>query len=119
MTDRLLDYVNYNARKVTEKFPNKKILTLAYGSTSANPSERIGPDSNVMVMYAPLHRPEPNYDGECHSHGLDCINNLWAKEVSVRLTTYCKIQSSVRSLQKELTWTNWIFRTILTPQIRI
>ncbi|MBY5959180.1 DUF4838 domain-containing protein [Membranicola marinus] len=80
MTDRLMDYVNYNARKVTEKFPDKKILTLAYGSASASPPERIGPDSNVMVMYAPLHRPEPNYDGECHSHGLDCFDNLWAKE---------------------------------------
>ncbi len=80
MTDRLLDYVNYNARKIAEKFPDKKILTLAYGSATANPPVRIDPDPNVMVMYAPLHRPEPNYDGECHSHGLDCINNLWAKE---------------------------------------
>lgn len=80
MTDRLMDYVNFNARKVAEKFPDKKILTLAYGSATANPPTRIDPDSNVMVMYAPLHRPEPNYDGECHSHGLDCINNLWAKK---------------------------------------
>jgi hypothetical protein len=80
MTDRLMDYINYNARKVTERFPDKKILTLAYTSATASPPTRIAPDSNVMVMYCPLHRPEPNYDGECHSHGLDCINNLWAKE---------------------------------------
>ena len=80
MTDRLMDYVNYNARKVTEKFPEKKILTLAYTSATASPPVRVAPDSNVMVMYCPLHRPEPNYDGECHSHGLDCINNLWAKK---------------------------------------
>lgn len=79
MTDRLMDYVNFNARKVSESYPDKKILTLAYTSATARPPVRVDPEPNVMIMYAPLHRPEPYYDGECHSHDLNCENNLWAK----------------------------------------
>lgn len=70
MTDRLLDYVNYNAKIVAENYPDKKILTLAYTEATARPSARILPDSNVMVMYCP-YPPQTR----CQSHGLDCPQN--------------------------------------------
>lgn len=70
MTDRLLEYVNYNARKVNEKYPGKKILTLAYTEATSRPPERVMPDSNVMIMYCP-YPPQTM----CQSHGLDCPEN--------------------------------------------
>ncbi|HBL74197.1 MAG: hypothetical protein A2W90_17750 [Bacteroidetes bacterium GWF2_42_66] len=79
MTDRLMDYVNYNARIVTKEFPGKKILTLAYTPATSRPPINILPDSNVMIMFCPLHPPNPP-DTECHSHGLDCPKNSWALE---------------------------------------
>ncbi len=75
MTDRLLEYVNYNAREVAKKFPDKKILTLAYTEATARPPKRVLPDSNVMVMYCP-YPPQTM----CQSHGLDCPKNKRAKE---------------------------------------
>jgi hypothetical protein len=70
MTDRLMDYVNYNARVVNEKYPGKKILTLAYTEATSRPPERVMPDPNVMVMYCP-YPPQTM----CQSHGLDCPKN--------------------------------------------
>ena len=70
MTDRLMDYVNYNARVVNEKYPGKKILTLAYTEATSRPPERVMPDPNVMVMYCPYPPQTP-----CQSHGLDCPEN--------------------------------------------
>ena len=70
MTDRLMDYVNYNARVVNERYPGKKILTLAYTEATARPPEKVMPDPNVMVMYCP-YPPQTM----CQSHGLDCPEN--------------------------------------------
>ena len=70
MTDRLLEYVNYNARIVAKKYPGKKILTLAYTEATSRPPTRVLPDSNVMVMYCP-YPPQTM----CQSHGLDCPEN--------------------------------------------
>lgn len=70
MTDRLLEYVNYNAREVKKKYPGKKILTLAYTEATSRPPERVMPDSNVGIMYCP-YPPQTM----CQSHGLDCPEN--------------------------------------------
>lgn len=75
MTDRLLEYVNFNARVVSKKYPGKKILTLAYTEATSRPPTRVLPDSNVMVMYCP-YPPQTM----CHSHGLDCPENHLALE---------------------------------------
>ena len=37
MTDRLLDYVNHVARAVAAKYPDKRILTLAYTNATSPP----------------------------------------------------------------------------------
>ncbi len=70
MTDRFLQYVNYNARVIAKKYPNKKILTLAYTEATSRPPVKILPDPNVMVMYCP-YPPQTM----CQSHGLDCPEN--------------------------------------------
>jgi len=75
MTDRLLQYVNYNAGVVAKKYPGKKILTLAYTEATSRPPKKILPESNVMVMYCP-YPPQTM----CQSHGLDCPENKIALE---------------------------------------
>ncbi len=70
MTDRLLEYVNYDAGVVAKKYPGKKILTLAYTEATSRPPTRVLPDSNVMVMYCPYPPQTP-----CQSHGLECPEN--------------------------------------------
>jgi len=70
MTDRLLDYVNYVARAVGEKYPDKRILTLAYTFATSPPPRRVLPEPNVMVQFCP-------YPGrvDCQSHDLTCEQN--------------------------------------------
>jgi len=75
MTDRLLDYVNYMARAVASKYPDKKIYTPAYTEATSRPPEKILPDPNVMVAYCP-YPPSAN----CQSHGFDCPKNQQALE---------------------------------------
>ncbi len=70
MTDRLLDYVNYVARAVAEKYPDKRILTLAYTNATSPPPTKVMPEPNVMVQFCPYpHRVA------CQSHGLTCPKN--------------------------------------------
>ena len=70
MTDRLLDYVNYIARAVAGKYPDKRILTLAYTFATSPPPRRVLPEPNVMVQFCP-------YPGrvDCQSHDLACERN--------------------------------------------
>ena len=75
MTDRLLDYVNYEAKIVASKYPGKKIITAAYTEATSRPPEKILPDPNVMVAYCPY---IPS--AMCQSHGLDCPKNQQALE---------------------------------------
>jgi len=70
MTDRLLEYVNYNARIVAKNYPGKKILTLAYTEATSRPPQRLMPEPNVMIMYCP-YPPQTN----CQSHDLNCPQN--------------------------------------------
>jgi len=73
MTDRLLDYVNHIARVVAEKYPDKRILTLAYTNATSPPPTRVVPEPNVMVQFCPYpHRTD------CQSHGLTCPRNRQA-----------------------------------------
>jgi hypothetical protein len=70
MTDRLLDYVNYVAREVAKKYPDKRVLTLAYTNATSPPPTRVRPEPNVMVQYCPYpHRTD------CSSHDLTCEKN--------------------------------------------
>lgn len=70
MTDRLLDYVNYIARECAKKYPDKRILTLAYTDATSPPPTRVLPEPNVMVQYCPYpHRTA------CQSHDLTCEKN--------------------------------------------
>lgn len=70
MTDRLLDYVNYIAREVAKKYPDKRVLTLAYTDATSPPPTRVLPEPNVMVQYCPYpHRTD------CHSHDFTCEKN--------------------------------------------
>lgn len=70
MADRLLEYVNFIARAVAEKYPEKRILTLAYTFATSPPPQRVKPEPNVMVQFCP-------YPGrvECQSHDLTCEQN--------------------------------------------
>jgi hypothetical protein len=70
MTDRLLDYVNYVARAVASKHPDKILLTAAYTDATARPPTRVLPEPNVRVVYCP-------YPGRCNcqSHDLTCEKN--------------------------------------------
>lgn len=70
MADRLLTFVNYLAREVAKKHPEKKILTLAYTSATSPPPTRVMPEPNVMIMFCP-YPPEAG----CQSHGLTCPKN--------------------------------------------
>lgn len=70
MTDRLLVYVNFIARQVARKYPDKRILTLAYTNATSPPPSRVMPEPNVMVQYCPYpHRTA------CQSHDLFCPKN--------------------------------------------
>ena len=70
MTDRLLDYVNEVARAVAAKYPDKRILTLAYTNATSPPPRRVMPEPNVMVQFCPYpHRVA------CQSHDLTCEKN--------------------------------------------
>lgn len=70
MTDRLLDYVNAIAREVAKRYPDKRILTLAYTNATSPPPVRVMPEPNVMVQYCPYpHRTD------CHSHDFACEKN--------------------------------------------
>ena len=70
MTDRLLEYVNSIAREVAKKYPDKRILTLAYTNATSPPPQRVMPEPNVMVQYCPY----PPRTG-CQSHDLSCERN--------------------------------------------
>ena len=70
MADRLIDYVNYVARAVAAKYPDKRILTLAYTTATSPPPLRVLPEPNVMVQFCPYpHRVA------CQSHDLTCPKN--------------------------------------------
>ena len=70
MTDRLLEYVNSIARDIAQKYPDKRILTLAYTNATSPPPTRVMPEPNVMVQYCPY----PPRTG-CQSHDLTCEQN--------------------------------------------
>ena len=70
MTDRLLDCVNEVARAVAVKYPDKRILTLAYTNATSRPPRRVMPEPNVMVQFCPY----PSRV-DCHSHDLTCEKN--------------------------------------------
>jgi len=75
MTDRLLDYVNYIAREVAGKYPDKRILTLAYTNATSPPPVKVMPEPNVMVQFCPYPRR-----AACQSHDLTCPQNRRAME---------------------------------------
>jgi len=75
MTDRLLDYVNHIAREVARKYPDKRILTLAYTNATSPPPTRVFPEPNVMVQYCPY----PPRTG-CSSHDLTCEKNTQSQQ---------------------------------------
>ncbi len=65
MTDRLVDYVNSVAREVSKRYPDKRILTLAYTNATSPPPTNVMPEPNVMLQYCPYpHRTE------CQNHDL-------------------------------------------------
>ena len=70
MTDRLLDYVNDVARTVASKYPDKRILTLAYTNATSPPPRWAMPEPNVMVQFCPYPRRVA-----CQSHYLTCEKN--------------------------------------------
>ncbi len=70
MTDRLLDYVNEIAREVAAKYPDKRILTLAYTDATSPPPTRVMPEPNVMLQYCPYPRRT-----NCQSHDFSCEQN--------------------------------------------
>lgn len=70
LTDRLLDYVNYVAREVAKKYPDKRLLTLAYTNATSPPPVRVLPEPNVMVQFCPYPRRVA-----CQSHDLTCEQN--------------------------------------------
>ena len=70
MTDRLLDYVNYIAREVAKKHPDKRILTLAYTFATSPPPRRVLPEPNVMVQFCPY-----PHQVNCQSHDFSCEQN--------------------------------------------
>jgi len=73
MTDRLLDYVNHVARIVARKYPDRRILTLAYTNATSPPPTKVLPEPNVMVQFCPYpHR------ADCQSHHLACPKNRQA-----------------------------------------
>ena len=75
MTDRLLDYVNAVARQVAERYPDKRLLTLAYTTATSPPPIRVKPEPNVMVQFC-------SYPGRvfCQSHDLTCEKNSGGQE---------------------------------------
>ncbi len=77
LSDRLLDYVNFIAGKVAEKYPDKIILTLAYTPATQPPPRKIKPAPNVKVMFCPY--PTPG-GAMCNSHDLFCPKNTGALE---------------------------------------
>jgi len=70
MTDRLLDYVNVVAREVAVKYPDKRILTLAYTNATSPPPTKVLPEANVRVQYCPYPRRT-----NCQSHDFTCEQN--------------------------------------------
>ncbi|MHB8994483.1 MAG: DUF4838 domain-containing protein [Armatimonadota bacterium] len=84
MTDRLLDYVNYIAREVAKKYPDKCILTLAYTDATSPAPVRVMPEPNVMVQYCP-------YPGRtaCQSHDLTCEKNTQGYKDLMAWTAKC------------------------------
>ena len=69
MTDRLLDFVNYLAREVAAKYPDKILFTLSYTEATGPVPVRVKPEPNVRVMYCPY-----PYDWGCQSHAF-CEQN--------------------------------------------
>ena len=51
-TDRLLFWINQVAETVARKYPDRRIVTLAYVD-SANPPKKVKPAANVIVLYTP------------------------------------------------------------------
>lgn len=51
-TDRYLKFINGIAEKTTEKYPNNRLLVLAYCDTEKAP-EHVKPHRNVKVLYCP------------------------------------------------------------------
>ena len=70
VTDRYLDFVNEVARAVAEKYPDKKIMAIAYTEATSTPPTRVKPEPNVFIVYCtyPPHT-------RCHLHDLTCEQN--------------------------------------------
>jgi hypothetical protein len=75
MTDRLLDFVNELARAVARRYPDKRIVTLAYTGATARPPTRVVPEPNVLIAYC-VYPPR----ARCQSHDLTCEKNWPAQE---------------------------------------
>lgn len=69
MADRQLNLVNEIARKVAQKYPDKKVIFAIYTATTEPPVREI-PEPNVILLFCPY----PPY-ALCFSHGLDCPRN--------------------------------------------
>ncbi len=69
MADRQLNLVNEIARKVAEKYPEKKVIFCVYSATTQPPQREI-PEKNVVFLFCPY----PPY-ALCFSHALDCPKN--------------------------------------------
>ena len=69
-TDRLIDYVNAVVRPMAAKYPDKRVLTLAYTTATSPPPRFAMPEPSVMVQFCP-------YPGRvwCQSHDLTCEKN--------------------------------------------
>ncbi len=66
-TDRNLEFVNSIARAVAARYPDKRILTLAYTAATERPPVRVEPEPNVGILYCTW--------TWCRTHGL-CQRNL-------------------------------------------
>jgi uncharacterized protein DUF4838 len=77
MTDRLLDFVNFLAREVAKKYPDKVLFTLSYTEATGPVPVRVKPEPNVRVMYCPY-----PMDWGCQSHALCEQNSKGMKDLA-------------------------------------
>jgi len=74
MTDRHVAFVNSIAEIVGKKYPDKKLVMIAYYATG-KPPVRYLPASNVVVSFSPYYPY-----AYCQSHDLTCEKNAKARE---------------------------------------
>ena len=77
MTDRLLDFVNYMAREVAKRYPDKVLFTLSYTEATGPVPSKVMPEPNVRVMYCPY-----PMDWGCQSHAFCEMNTKGMKDLA-------------------------------------